>query len=72
MSPRWRYQILSGGFWGLFMTIFMAFYESRENPLAKQLSEPQFYIRFASFTFIGIFVLGYFNWKAKTKMRNKE
>ena len=71
MSERWKYQVYSGAFWGIFMTVFMALFEMKENPIADQLSSFQFYFRFVTFTVVGIFVLGYVNWKAKEKRANK-
>jgi hypothetical protein len=34
MSERWKYQIKSGGLWGVFMVIFMTMFEISEKPLA--------------------------------------
>ena len=65
MSERWKYQIKMGGFWGIFMIIFMTLFEIKEKPFMEQLSSTNFYIRSLSYITIGIFVLGYFNWKAK-------
>jgi hypothetical protein len=65
MSERWKYQIKTGGFWGLFMTVFMALYESKEIPLQEQLTSSQFYFRLVFFLIMGIFILGYFTWKNK-------
>lgn len=63
MSERWKYQIRMGGIWGLFMTVFMTWYEAKEHPLIEQLSSPQLYIRMVAFLAVGIFVLGYYTWK---------
>jgi len=71
MSERWQYQIKSGGFWGLFMTAFSVFFEIKEKPFMTQLSNPNFYIRAVGYILIGIFVLGYFNWKQKEKREAK-
>ena len=67
MSERWKYQIKSGGFWGLFMTLFMTFFEHKEATFAEQFTHPKFYFRAVIYLVMGIFVLGYFNWKAKVK-----
>ena len=63
MSERWKYQIKTGGIWGLFMAAFMAFFEIKENPILEQLSSFQFYFRLVCFELVGIFILGYFTWK---------
>jgi len=68
MSERWKYQIKMGGFWGIFMTAFMTWYESKQHPLSEQLSSPQLYIRLAGFLVFGIFVLGYYTWKSRNKI----
>lgn len=72
MSDKWKYQIKSGGIWGLFMIVFTVLFEIKEKPLAVQLSSANFYIRAVAYLLIGIFVLGYFNWKSKVKQQNKQ
>ncbi len=67
MSERWKHQIKIGIFWGLFMTVFNVLFELQEKPLNVQLTTPNLYIRLVVFTFFGIFLLGYFNWKGKQK-----
>ena len=67
MSERWKYQLKMGGFWGVFMVIFMTLFELKEKTISQQLSENNFYIRAVSYLVIGIFVLGYFSWKEKVK-----
>jgi len=67
MSERWKYQITTGGSWGLFMTLLMAFFESEKTSFLAQLFTWQFYFRLIAFLITGIFILGYFTWKAKTK-----
>ena len=70
MSERWKYQLKMGGFWGVFMVIFMTLFELKEKTVSQQLSENNFYIRAVSYIVIGIFVLGYFSWKEKVKREN--
>jgi hypothetical protein len=70
MSERWKYQIKMGGFWGVFMVIFMTLFQLKEKTIAEQLSDTNFYIRAVGYIVIGIFVLGYFNWKEKIKREN--
>lgn len=70
MSERWKYQVKTGAFWGLFMTVFNVLFEIKEKPLNIQLSSPGFYLRALVFILVGIFVLGYVNWKQKVKQQN--
>ncbi|WP_298139955.1 hypothetical protein [Flavobacterium sp.] len=72
MSERWKYQLKMGGFWGLFMVVFMTLFELKEKTVSQQLSEANFYIRAITYIVIGIFVLGYFNWKEKEKREKKQ
>lgn len=65
MSERWKYQIKMGGFWGVFMAVFMALFELRETSLYEQFTSFQFYFRLVFFLIVGIFILGYFTWKNK-------
>lgn len=72
MSERWKYQIKSGGFWGLFMIGFTTIFGLKEMSFMQQISTPNFYIRVAGYLVLGIFVLGYINWRAKVKNENKQ
>jgi hypothetical protein len=67
MSERWIYQIKSGGLWGVFMTAFNVFFELKDKTFMQQIATSNFYIRALGFILMGIFVLGYFNWKQKVK-----
>jgi hypothetical protein len=70
MSERWKYQLKMGGFWGIFMVIFMTLFELQEKTISQQLADRNFYIRAIGYLVIGIFFLGYFNWKEKIKREN--
>jgi hypothetical protein len=72
MSERWKYQLKSGGLWGVFMIIFMTLFEIKEKPFVEQINSYNFYFRAVVYLIIGIFVLGYFNWKAKIKRENNQ
>jgi hypothetical protein len=71
MNERWKYQIKTGGFWGIFMTVFTILFELKQVSFLEQISKPTFYIRLVGYVIVGIFVLGYFNWKAKLKREGK-
>ena len=70
MSERWRYQVKTGGFWGIFMTLFNVLFELKEKPFSTQISNPNLYLRAFFYLVTGIFLLGYFNWKQKEKREN--
>lgn len=72
MSERWKYQLKMGGFWGVFMVIFMTLFELSEKPFLEQISSTNFYVRAFLYITTGIFVLGYVNWKAKEKRENTD
>ncbi len=72
MNKRWNYQLVTGGLWGVFMTAFNVLFEFKDKPLAQQLVSANFYIRAVVFILVGIFVLGYFNWKAKVKREQEQ
>ena len=70
MSERWKYQFKVGTFWGIFMSVFNLLFELQGKPINVQLSAPGFYVRALVFILVGIFLLGYINWKAKVKREN--
>ncbi len=67
MNERWQYQLKTGGIWGVFMVVFTILFDLKEKPLTEQFSNSNFYLRSVIYIGIGIFVLGYFNWRAKNK-----
>ena len=71
MNERWKYQIKMGGIWGVFMSVFIILFDIKTISIAEQLSTPSFYIRAVGYIVLGIFVLGYFTWKSKTKKQNR-
>ena len=72
MSDRWKYQLKMGGFWGIFMIIFMTLFELKEKPFLEQLSSTNFYFRAIVYLVLGIFGLGYYNWKQKMRSEKNE
>jgi len=72
MSERWKYQLKMGGFWGVFMVVFMTLFELKEKTISQQLADRNFYIRAVGYIVIGVFLLGYFNWKEKIKRENSD
>jgi hypothetical protein len=72
MSERWKYQLKTGIFWGLFMIVAMTLFEWKEKPILTEITSPKFYLKFAIYLLVGIFGLGYFNWKAKKKQETNQ
>ena len=70
MSERWKYQIKTGGIWGLFMVVFMTLFELKEKPFMDQITSYNFYLRAVVYIGVGVFVLGYFNWKQMRKNKS--
>lgn len=70
MSERWKYQLKMGGFWGVFMMVFMTLFELQEKPFMEQITSYNFYLRAIFYIAFGIFVLGYFNWKQMQKNKS--
>ena len=72
MNERWKYQIKIGLFWGVFMTFFNVLFEIKEISLSQQFSSNIFYLRLVVYTLVGVFVLGYINWKSKLKRESSK
>lgn len=71
MSERWRFQIKTGIFWGLFMIGFSTWSLSGSTPLANQFADNSYYFRAVGYIIFGIFVLGYSSWTAKKRREGK-
>jgi len=71
MSERWKYQVKTGVFWGLFMIGFSTWYLSGTTPLATQLADNGYYFRAVGYIVFGIFELGYSSWTAKKRREGK-
>ena len=54
MSERWKYQVKTGVFWGLFMIGFSTWYLSGTTPLATQLDDNGYYFRAVGYIVFGI------------------
>jgi hypothetical protein len=72
MTERWKYQLKTGGFWGVFMIVFTTVFALKEKPFATQIADSNFYIKAAGFLLFGIFVLGYSSLKSKIKRESKQ
>ncbi len=72
MTERWKYQLKTGGFWGLFMIVFTTVLALKEKPLATQMADYNYYIRAVGVLLFGVFVLGYSSWKSKIRRESKQ
>ena len=72
MTERWKYQLKTGGFWGVFMIVFTTVFALKEKPLAIQITDYSYYIRAVGYLLFGVFVLGFSSWKSKIKRENKQ
>ncbi len=69
MSERWKYQIKSGGFYALFMTLCLTLWDGYCTTFDEAFFSKKFIIRLVMFLLAGVFIIGYFNWKAKIKSK---
>lgn len=67
MSKRWKMQIIFGTVWTLVVTATLAIMDLQQQTFSEQLSSPGFWVRFVLTLIIGIFGLGYYQWKQKVK-----
>lgn len=66
MNSRWKYQLMTGIPWAVFMIIF-SLYAIDDTPAAVQITTSLFWIKVVSYFGIGVFVLGYVSWRGKQK-----
>jgi hypothetical protein len=66
MNSRWKYQLMTGTPWAVFMILFSLF-ALDDTPADVQVKTPLFWIKVVSYFVIGIFVLGYVSWRGKQK-----
>jgi hypothetical protein len=71
MSERWKYQIKTGSFYGIFMTVAMTILQWQGRSIADELLSRKFFLNTLIYFMTGIFILGYFSWKAKLKKEGK-
>lgn len=67
MSERWKYQIKSGSFFGLILTIASSLFKALDIGFVAEYVSLQFLLKLIVYILVGIFFVGYFNWKAKIK-----
>jgi hypothetical protein len=70
MSERWKYQIKTGGGWGIFLSLFLLAFDLFELSFADAFFSKRNLLRTLYFIVVGIFLLGYLSWKKKIKRDN--
>ena len=67
MSERWKCQIKSGLPFGLLLPIFLGLLDWYGTSFTDAFFTLKFLISLLVFLFLGIFVIGYYNWREKRK-----
>jgi cytochrome c biogenesis factor len=67
MSERWKCQIKSGLPFGLLLPIFLGLLDWYGTSFSEAFFTLKFLITLLVFLFLGIFVIGYYNWREKRK-----
>jgi len=67
MSERWKYQLRTGLPFGIILPIGLSLFEWFYTPFNEVFFTPKFFIRFLIFLVVGVFGVGYANWRKKLK-----
>lgn len=67
MSERWKFQIRSGLTYGIIAAIISGLFRLKDKTFDELFLSYQFLVRLLVFIAVGIFALGYWNWKSKQK-----
>jgi hypothetical protein len=65
MSERWKFQILNGGLWAVFMIVIMTVFDAIIDN--DWMNGRKIAVRTVTFLIGGIFFVGYWNWKSRVK-----
>jgi hypothetical protein len=68
MSERWKYQVRSSLIFILLMPLFTTLMDWMDTSFAEAFFSFKFLVRVLVFALVGIFGIGYFNWKEKLKL----
>ncbi len=73
MNERWKYQIKTGLPFGFSMPIILTLWDWYDTSFTEAFFTKKFLISVVVFIFVGVFAIGYSNWKEKQKneMYNK-
>lgn len=67
MNDRWKYQIKTGLPFGILMPIVLTSFDWYGTSFAAAFFTEKFLIKLVVFLFVGIFLIGYSNWREKRK-----
>ncbi|WP_396156141.1 hypothetical protein [Flavobacterium sp.] len=67
MNERWKYQIKSGVPFGILLPIVLGLLDWYGTSFSEAFFTLKFLISLLVFLFLGIFVIGYYNWREKRK-----
>ena len=67
MSERWKYQLKTGLPFGLMMPIALTSMDWYYTSFAEAFFSVKFLIKLIIFLVVGVFLIGYSNWRAKKK-----
>ena len=67
MSKRWKYQIKHGLFYAVIMAVIIGLFEMQNNTLAEIFFTQRFALKFVVLLLVGIFLIGYLNWRELQK-----
>ncbi|MEC5164568.1 hypothetical protein RCH18_000284 [Flavobacterium sp. PL11] len=67
MSERWKYQIKTGGLWGLIIAVIIPTLDLFQLSFEHAFLSRQNLVRTAYFIIVGVFLIGYLRWRKKVK-----
>lgn len=72
MSERWKYQIRKGLLFGLIWSGLSLLFKFGESSISEQITSIELYYQFIVGFVIGCFIIGYLDWKVKSKKIDKQ
>jgi hypothetical protein len=67
MSERWKFQLKSGLIWGIILSLSLSAFDLFERSFEDVFFSKINLLRTLYFVLVGIFIIGYVNWKKKIK-----
>ena len=67
MSERWKYQIKTGGLWGLIIAVVIPTLDLFQLSFEQAFFSKHNFIRTAYFVTFGVCLIGYLSWRKKVK-----
>ena len=67
MSERWKYQVKTGGLWGLIIAIVIPTLDLFQISAEQAFLSRHNLFRTVYFIIIGVFLIGYLSWRKKVK-----